>query len=49
MKPEQPNQAFKLTRLAICLLGGPAFGGDHGLRRPSTSPAVQHNAGVRWQ
>jgi len=42
-----PNQALKLTRLSGCLLGGPTFGEDHGVRRRSPSPAVQLSAGVR--
>jgi hypothetical protein len=44
-----PNQALKLTRLAAWWLGGPAFGEDRGVRSVCPSPAVQLNAGVRWQ
>jgi hypothetical protein len=42
----QFNQALKLTRLSACLLGGPAFGEDRGMRRLCTPSAVQLNAGV---
>jgi hypothetical protein len=45
-KGAPPNQASKLTRRAACVHGGPAFGEDHGVRRPCTSRAVQLNAGV---
>lgn len=42
-----PNKALKLTRLAACLLGGPASEGDHAMQRGFPSPAVQLSAGVR--
>ena len=47
MRSSASNQAFRLTRLPACLLGGPASGEDLTVQRPCTSPAVQLNAGVR--
>ena len=47
MRSRQPNQAFKLTRLSACLLGGPAFVQHAAMRWACTSSAVQLNAGVR--
>jgi|WetSurMetagenome_2_1015567.scaffolds.fasta_scaffold11996_15 hypothetical protein len=49
LKAEGPNQALKLTRLAVCSLGGRASA--HNLAMPCSriSPAVQLNAGVRPQ
>ncbi len=46
-KATPPNQALKLTRLSGCLLGGPGFGEDRGVRRSCPSSAVQLSAGVR--
>ena len=42
-----PNRGFKLTRRALCLLGGPAFGQDAAMRRPCNSPAAQLKPDVR--
>jgi len=42
-----PNQALKLTRLWVCLLGGRAFVQHGAMQRSCTQSAVQLNAGVR--
>jgi hypothetical protein len=43
----QANQAFKLTRLSACLLGGSAFGEDRAVPWSCTSSAARLSASVR--
>jgi len=47
-QPANPsNQAFKLTRLSVCLLGGRASAHNHAVQWSCNLSAVQLNAGVR--
>lgn len=47
LKAGGPNQAFKLTRLSVCQLGGPGFVENTAVHWPCTQSAVQLGAGAR--